>query len=378
MTPRQNINNLFAQKKAPYIGLYDQPWGDTIAAWVEQGYPTRKITRKVEENGRETEKEFDAPLSAAEVFGYDMVKCGGWFNSLPLKDVNEVVEETDAWVVRRNGAGAALKFWKNKSGTPAHIDFRMNSREVWQRDYRPHLVEFDPTRMDVERARQQIEQVQNRGDWAFVSDLFVWEKMRQAVGDFTLYESVLLNPGWVHDYSRVYTDFYKAHFKRLFEQGVVPDAIRLCEDLAYRDRLFCSPKLFEELLFPYYREMVEFFHSYGIPVMMHSDGYVDEVLELIVEAGFDALNPMEVKAGCDVVRYAQRYGDKLVFVGGCDARIFETNDRDVIQREVTALMNKMKSIGARWVFGSDHSISTRTRYDTYRYVIELYRELREY
>lgn len=36
----------------------------------------------------------------------------------------------------------------------------------------------------------------------------------------------------------------------------------------------------------------------------------------MTDAGFDALNPMEVGAGCDVVAFAETYGDKLAFAGG--------------------------------------------------------------
>jgi len=34
----------------------------------------------------------------------------------------------------------------------------------------------------------------------------------------------------------------------------------------------------------------------------------------------------------------------------------------------------MKARGARLVFASDHSISTNTRYDSYRYALDVYRE----
>jgi len=65
----------------------------------------------------------------------------------------DIVQETDEWRVVRNGAGAVLKWWKNKSGTPEHIDFTMTSRAVWERDYRPHLLEVDRKRIDVDATR---------------------------------------------------------------------------------------------------------------------------------------------------------------------------------------------------------------------------------
>jgi uroporphyrinogen-III decarboxylase len=65
---------------------------------------------------------------------------------------------------------------------------------------------------------------------------------------------------------------------------------------------------------------------------------------------------------------------KLAFIGGFDARILETNDRDLIQREVGNYIEGMKSKGARLVFASDHSISTNVHYDSYRYAVDEYRK----
>ena len=374
MTPAENLRRMFAGEQPRWVPLFDSPWGDTLRKWVTQGYPTRKVKRKVQEDGREVEKEVDEPLRPAEHFGYDMVGVGGWFDMMPLKGHREVIEETDEWRIVRNGAGAAFKYWKNKSGTPEHIDFRMTNRQVWERDYRPHLLEPDPSRVNVEGARKALERWRAEGRWTFYGHLFIWENMRQSMGDVTLYQSLLLDPEWIHDYNRVYTDFYKAHYRILFEQAGVPDGIWMYEDLGYNKGLFASPKVLAELIFPYYREVVDFFHSYGLPVVFHTCGSTREALPLIAEAGFDGLNPMEVAAGNDTLEFAERYGDKFVFIGGFDKRIIESHDRELIRREVSRFMEGMKARGARFVFASDHSISTNVDYQDYLYTLEVYRE----
>ena len=105
----------------------------------------------------------------------------------------------------------------------------------------------------------------------------------------------------------------------------LPDGVWLYEDLGYKNGLFASPKVLGELIFPYYKEMVDFFHSYDLPVVLHTCGSTAQALPLIVEAGFDALNPMERKAkDNDPFVFAEKYGDQLAFVGGLDARVFET------------------------------------------------------
>lgn len=360
MNSRQVIDGLLRKRPAERIGLFDNPWPDTLRLWVEeQGYPA-------DADGR--------PTAPVDVFGFDMVSCGGWFDMMPLRGQDEVIEENDDWTISRNGAGAAFKYWKHKSGTPEHIDFRMTSREIWERDYRPHLLETDPSRIDMERARSELARRKSQGRWTFYGHLFIWEQMRRSLGDICMYESLLLDPGWIHDYNRVHTDFFKAHFALLMEGAGKPDGIWLYEDLGFNKGLFCSPGTLEELIFPYYAEVVEFFHGYDLPVVLHSCGGVGEALDLVVGAGFDALNPMEAKAGCDVVDFAARYGDRLAFIGGMDARIFESGDRERIRAEVVRLCTSLKEIGARYVFGSDHSLSPRVRLADFRYALDVYRE----
>jgi len=189
-----------------------------------------------------------------------------------------------------------------------------------------------------------------------------------------MYESIALDPDWIHDFNRVYTDFYMGHFARLIELIGAPDGVILYDDLGYRNGLFCSPAKLWELYFPYYKKIVDFFHARDIYVLLHSCGAIEQALPMIVEAGFDALNPMEVKAGCSAVRFAEKYGDKLAFVGGFDARILESGDRGLIKREATAFMKGMKSVGARFFFGSDHSCSDKVDYDSYMCALEAYRE----
>jgi len=314
------------------------------------------------------------PVAPGDHFPFDMVGVGGWFDPMPNRGYEEVIEETDAWKVVRNGAGAALKWWKDKSGTPEHIDFRMTSREVWDKDYRPHLLEVDRERIKIEEARKELARRRDQGLWAFYGHMFIWELMRCSMGDVCMYESLLLDPDWIHDYARVYTDFYKAHYRVLLDEAGAPDGVWMYEDLGYRGGLFCSPATLEALIFPYYTEMVDFFHGYDLPVILHSCGGVTDAVPLVVDAGFDALNPMEVKASCDLLRFAEQYGDKLAFVGGLDARVLESGDRDLIRRKVSQLVAGMKARGAQYVFGSDHSLSTNVALADFEYAIEVYKE----
>lgn len=369
-TGREAIDNLMrgriragARKpQADHVPLHDSPWGDTLARWVSQGMPAN---------------DQGLPVDPVVHFGFDMAGCAGWFDWHARRGYSETVEETEQWRVVRNGSGALLKWWKHKSGTPEHIGFHLTDRHVWDREYRPLLETFERQRLgDLQAAARNLEHWRGKGRWAFYGHQFVWENMRASMGDYTMYAALATDPEWIHDFCRVYTDMWKAAFRILIEEAGRPDGIWIYEDLGYRDRLFCRPALLETLIFPYYRELVEFFHGYDLPVVLHSCGYQAPAIPLVIQAGFDALNPMEVKAGNDILRYAEQYGDKLAFIGGLDARILESGDRERIRKGVTAFITGMKSRGARFVYGSDHSLSTNINYDDFKYSLDVYRELR--
>ena len=369
---RTLIRDLLLGQRYVRVGLREvNIWPETLVAWQQQGYPSTEATR---EDGAVEQ----VPVDFRDHFGYDMVIVRAAFDALPLRGYSEVVEETADWVVTRNGGGAALKRWKHKSGTPEHIDFRMTSREVWERDYRPFLVDLDPLRLDIEGAGADLAKRRAQGRYTYYQHAFIWELMRSTMGDICMYESLALDPAWIHDYCRVYTDFFKAHFTLLFEQAGVPNGIRLCEDLGYKSGLFCSPRCLRELIFPYYRDLVDFFHGYGLLVELHTCGGITEAVPLIIEVGFDILNPMEVKAGCDPLALAEQYGDRIAFIGGLDTRVLESGDRALIRREISDLIEGMKARGARYVFGSDHSLTPFIHYDDYCYALSVYREHMNY
>lgn len=384
-TSRELVRKMFCRASVERVGLTDSPWSDTLKLWVQEGYPTRWVHKKVgqqrwrKDDGQwedvSQEGDFEEPVPPWQHFHYDMVGIGPWIDNMPLRDYEEIIHETNEWKIIRNGAGASFKFWKHKMGTPEHMDFRMKSPEIWKRDYRPYLQELDPLRIDADEMRKNRAEADLSLVWTHYGNTFVWELMRQSLGDITLYESLLLDPAWIHDFCQVYTGFYKTHFDYMFEKIGFPDGIWLYEDLGYKNGLFASPKVMKNLIFPYYQELVAYFHEKGLPVVLHSCGSQAAALDLIVEAGFDGLNPMERKAkDNDPFLFAEKYKDKLVFIGGMDVRVFESNDKDLIKKEVSQYLEGMKARGARLLFASDHSITPNVHYDTYRYALDAYRE----
>lgn len=357
------VDCIFRNKKADFIPLYDSPWGDAMEKWLGEGYPTDKEGK---------------PCDLNAVFNFDMIGCGGWFEWQAKKNKQEILEENQEWKIVRSGSGAVLKWWKTRSGTPEHIYFHMNTRKIWEEEYKPHLLGLDKERVNAKTAKENLELRKSQNKFTFFGSQFIWETIRHSLGDENMLIALIEDPEWVKDFNRTYTDFWITHYKYLFQEAGLPDGVWVYEDLGYRDKLFCNPSILEELFFPYYRELVDFFHTYNLPVVLHSCGYQAPMIPLAIDAGFDALNPMEVKAGNNIFEYVEKYGDKLAFVGGFDARILESGDKPLIKKAVSEFMNGMKERNARFIFGSDHSISTDVRLKDFKYALEVYNDLKDY
>jgi hypothetical protein len=384
-TSHQRVKSLLAGQPVDRVPLRETFWSETLATWVQQGYPTRTVYKNAGQkhwcssDGRWVETnqpgEYMEPIPPYQHFGFDMGEMDFLIDFEPLIGYKETIEETDDWEMYRNGAGGIMKYWKKKSGTPEHVDFRMTSRQIWENEYRPHLLEVNPHRIESQEIKPRLREIEQHQKFSTHNHGFVWEWMRYCMGDLTLYTTLLDDPGWVHDFCRVYTDFYKSHYTYFFEKIGNVDGIYICEDLAYKTNLFASPQTYQDLIFPYYRELIDFYHDHGVLALFHCDGAVKKILPMLADLGIDAFNPVEAKAiDNDIFSFAEQHGNKIGFIGGVDARVFETNDKGVIQQAVADFMEGMKSREARFVFASDHSISPLVQYDSYRYALDTYHQ----
>jgi len=338
------------------IAAYEHWWPETFTAWREQGYPEG--------------------VSPEDHFDYDLQGLGWGIDTEPLRGVREVIEEDDRRRVVRDGRGATLRYWLAKSGTPEHLAFDCNSPEAWRR-YREPLLSLDPARIDAESLRRNLEAGRRGERLLFMGNMIIYELLRATLGDVVMLESFLLEPDWIHDFCRVYTDFYKAHYAWIFEHIGRPDAMFIYEDLGHSHGAFCSPATFDALLAPYHAELVGFFADLGLPSILHTCGDVRALFPSIQRCGWSCLQPMGAKAGNNMLDYADQAistGRLMGFMGNIDVTVLNTGDRDAIAREVTTKVRGMVQRRAPYCFHSDHSIPPDVSYADYRFALDLARE----
>lgn len=95
------------------------------------------------------------------------------------------------------------------------------------------------------------------------------------------------------------------------------EAVFIGEDMAFKSGPIFSPTWLAEHYFPRLKRVVGALHARRKKVVFHSDGNLNPVMDDLVAAGIDGLNPIEIQAGMDLADLHKRY-PALIFFGGID------------------------------------------------------------
>jgi hypothetical protein len=156
---------------------------------------------------------------------------------------------------------------------------------------------------------------------------------------------------------REMVDFWKEFVLRLFERigrHATVDRLGISEDMAYKAHSMISPEMTRRFLLPVYTEWVDSVRSLGCSVIdMDSDGCVEELIPIWIEAGINVCSPIEVAAHNDITAFRERFGTKMGYVGGVDKRAMAAGGA-VIEAEMKRLTPVIR--GGGYIPGCDHAV----------------------
>lgn len=374
MTSRERVAAALARRTPDRVPVYDKFWFETERAWREQlGCPLVFHADRSRFDWDATSPE-SQPTTLWEVFDMDITEVAWPDYRLRLVEP-EVLEETEEWVLQRDGNEAVLRWWKHHMGTPEHVGFGIDSPEKWAQA-KPLLT--------AGRERVRWDEFWPLYHRARAADRFICyctvepiEMVKDVLGHERLLRAMIKQPEWVHDVFDTYTRVAIEMFELVEAEGMRCDGAFVYGDMAYSTGPFMSPRHYREFLQPCHRRLFDAFHRRGMPVIFHSDGDIRLVLDDLLDAGVDAINPLEAKAGMDVRELAPRYGDRLAFVGNIDVRVLATNDRERIRTELESkLAAAMPYRG--YIYHSDHSVPPGVTLETYQWLLEEVRRLGRY
>jgi len=147
------------------------------------------------------------------------------------------------------------------------------------------------------------------------------------------------------------------------------------DDIAYKNKLMFSPQLLRRTFIPMLEAMCRPLRAAGIKVIYHSDGDVTPIVDDLIEAGIDGLNPIEPIAGMDIAFLKRKYWRRLILVGNVDcSQVLPLGTPQDVERAVKECLRAAAPGGGHFI-GSSSEVTPSTPLEN---VLAFYRAIHEW
>ena len=228
-----------------------------------------------------------------------------------------------------------------------------------------HLKSFDwPSFCDEDYndLRQKARELYEKTDRAIVGNLWVHVFAAGQVlrGFENFMVDLLADKPLAHALMERLVDCYEERVRHYVEAvGKYCSVIQVNDDLGTQNGPQISPETYREMIKPYHARLWGIIKKMsGKPLLLHSCGSVYDLIPDLIEAGMDALNPVQVRAAnMDSKKLKREFGKDLVFWGGgCDTqRVLGNGTPAQVKEEVRRRCADLYSDGG-FVFCQVHNI----------------------
>lgn len=353
------LNLSFKKVDRPFRWETPAFWPTTIKRWKHQGLPERINEKNI-----------------GEYFEMDPIKfiptkCG-WSGTPFYPYFEEKVIDEDKssiTVLEMDGIVKKQKKIDPDTSMPQFIKFPVESLK----DFDELKWRLDPESMGrLPHNWKTITDEYNNRDYPLgVNVCGSFGHPRNLLGDENLMYALFDNKILIEAIMNNWLELYKGYID-IICRDVIPDFLLVWEDMAYKNGPLISPGHFRKFMAPYLKELISFAKNKGIKiVILDSDGDIEELIPVFLEAGVNVLFPFEVQAGMDIVKIRKKYGDSFSIIGGIDKKLL--HDKLKLKNEVDAKIPFMlKTKG--YIPSLDHSVPPDISLQEFNYFLKLVRD----
>lgn len=179
--------------------------------------------------------------------------------------------------------------------------------------------------------------------------------------------TIAANPDYVIAYYERKVENLLANLK-LYADAVGDniDVIWWGEDFGTQTGLMISPRMFNQMVAPYYKRLFDWVHAHTAwKVFFHCCGAIYPIIGTWIDCGVDILNPVQTTAaGMEPKKLKTEFGDRLVFWGGgIDTQtVLPFGTLDEIREQVQERI-RIFGPGGGFVFNPTHNIQSDVTVD---------------
>ncbi|MEA3401351.1 MAG: uroporphyrinogen decarboxylase family protein [Armatimonadota bacterium] len=379
MTQRERFRRIIHHQEVDRIPyMFGGPRASTFAAWRRQGLSERQ------QRGWGSFTGADGFMGAGKFY----TGVHPLFEERLIREEGNLRTWADGWGATRQDAinqpteGFATRRW---------LDFAVKTREDWER-VKQRLDPHSPERTRPLSADEVPESMGPDGYGRHPIGGSHWrdniERCKEAdvpvrlsiagiywgIRDYTGMEGLSV---MFYDQPELVHDMFEHWAWMLMElldeplRHIKVDELVLNEDMAFKKQSMMSPPLMEQFLLPRYLRLYEFFKERGVEaVVMDSDGFNYQILDVLYPQALDGIQPVEIAAGNDPEEMLRRWPDIFIH-GGVDKRELARGRQRLRAEVATRYASAWKHGG--YIPHTDHGVPPDIPLRNFLYYVELAR-----
>lgn len=348
------------------------PWTLTVERWNKEGLDPKFTPEYLFPSSEDRSRRYFNDLMTDPVYEYeqglglDGIKRMSF--RIPFKCFDEeILTETEEYVVRRDQDGWTRKYYKTRD-LIEEIQPVICNEEDWK-----VLKEKISDEMEQWCTEQKLEEIYGKytkehqeGKFSirFRAAGFFWTP-RELMGVEEHLIAFYEMPDLLHEINTFILEKYIEYFDKIFNL-IKPEVILFEEDLSGTNGPMISPAMFDEFVGAYYKKLIPFLKKKGVKnVFVDTDGDFQQLIPNFIAAGVDGFLPMDVNAGMDIVEVRKKF-PKLKFIGAYN-KLAIAEGKGAIDREFARILPVIRQGG--YIPGADHQVAPSTSLENYKYYL---------
>lgn len=356
-------------------------WGGTIDRWKKEGLPNDIALKGPDRNYLYGEfingpgltypmASFDPNVLYAsgivELFDLDPgpapFQINWWYS--PRFDY-EIIHEDDEKIEYVDTLGIRCLNYKDQRSMPHWLEFPLKTKKDWDKIKEERLsIKNISQRYTAENISEYIKQLKNR-DFPLViygSPIGFFGSIRFLIGEPAIYYMYYDEPALIKDIVEHLTKLWLIIAEEVTSLCDF-DAGYFFEDMAGKQGSLIGPDIFKEFMSPYYKKIIDFAKTKNVRhFIVDSDGFVEDLIPLFIDAGMTGMLPFEIRAGNDIERIRKIF-PKFQILGGIDKTALQS--KYAIDKEIEKV-KRMLPLGGYIPF-VDHAYPPDISYQNYEY-----------
>lgn len=161
---------------------------------------------------------------------------------------------------------------------------------------------------------------------------------------------------------------------KLDQMGHLADGFGLCSDYCFNVNPFFSRDLFDELIVPYLKGVLDGYRSLGYYSIKHTDGNIMPIVQQIAACGPDAIHSLDPQAGVRLPEVRRIVGGDICLVGNVNCGLLQTGTDEECEADVMRSLREGMADGRGYIFATSNCVYTGMPLARYERMIELWRQ----